>query len=37
MRHGEKSKFFKKSTGIVTESEWIEDEEVAVQLQETPW
>jgi hypothetical protein len=30
MRHGENSKFFKKTTGIVTESEWIEDEEVTV-------
>lgn len=30
MRHGEKSKFFKKITGVVTESEWVEDEEVTV-------
>jgi len=28
MRHGENSKFFKKMTGVVTEGEWVEDEEV---------
>jgi len=37
MRHGENSKFFKKITGVVTEGEWVEDEEVQTLLQETPW